>query len=120
MEIAPDKKHFIAWLFIAACLLSGCGISKKISERINENSFKDKARAQFKEDFPDYEVSFVAIRHVNQRVRAAMIFYHKPDVKGTFITDWTYRDNDENPNNLTGDWQLVEKGGERQLAVREN
>ena len=49
-----------------------------------------------------------------------MIFYHKPDVKGTFITDWTYRDNDENPNNLTGDWQLVEKGGERQLAVREN
>jgi hypothetical protein len=120
MEIALKKKHFIVLPLIAiVCItLSACEFTRKISEIIEEKSFKNKAEAQFKEDFPAYEVRSVIIRNINQRERAAMIFYQKPGVKGAFTAEWKYYDRDGNPDDSNEDWQLVEKGEERQVGIR--
>jgi predicted small secreted protein len=101
VEIAAvKKKHFIVTLFIAVCfLLSSCSVTRQISEGIKENSFKNKIKAQFKEDFPAYEVRSVVIKTANSREKAAIIFYRKPNVKGTFTAEWKYYDRDENPDN---------------------
>jgi hypothetical protein len=120
MEIAAGKKHFIVWLFIVVCLLSSCAATREISERINESSFKNKVKARFNEDFPAYKVDLVVIENVNQREKAAAIYYGKPDVKETFTAKWKYYDKDENPDNSKEDWQLVEKGGERKIGMRKD
>ena len=121
MEIALKKKTFIVLLFIAACLaLGSCTFTRQISEGIRENSFKNKVKAQFQEDFPAFEGRSVVIKNVNLREKAALIFYRKPNVKGIFTAEWKYYDRDENPDNSKEDWQLVEKGGEHEVKIREN
>jgi hypothetical protein len=118
VEIVLKKKTFIALPFIAICLaFSSCAFTGKI---INENSFKNNAKAQFKEDFPAYEVGSVVIKQINQREKAAIIFYHKPGIKGIFTTEWKYYDRDENPNNLKEDWLLVEKGYESEIRIKKD
>lgn len=121
MEIALKKKTFIVLLFIAVCLtFSSCAFTRRISESISENSFKNKAKTQFQEDFPAFEVGSVVIKNVNPREKAALIFYRKPDVKGSFTAEWKYYDRDENPDNSKEDWQLVEKGSEHEVKIRKN
>ena len=121
MEIALKKKTFIVLLLVAVCLpLTSCAATREILERIKESSFKNKAEAQFKEDFPAYEVRSVVIKTASPRAKAALIFYRKPDVKGTFTAEWKYYDRDENPDNSKEDWQLAEKGSEYEVVIRKN
>ncbi|HLM00565.1 MAG TPA: hypothetical protein VK400_05885 [Pyrinomonadaceae bacterium] len=82
--------------------------------------FKNKAKARFLEDFPAYEVRSVVIKTASPRAKAALIFYRKPDVKGTFTAEWKYYDRDENPDNSKEDWQLAEKGNEYKVVIRKN
>jgi 16S rRNA G966 N2-methylase RsmD len=111
---------FMLPVFVVGCMSFSCNLyHNTLQER--ESAFREKEiRKQFNEEYPTYKVSLVLLKQLNEKEQSAMIFYDKPEAKGSFSVNWKYLNKDENLVNYKKEWILIEKGKEGQLAVRGN